>query len=247
LTASIPEHRSRSARLPSFGDREALQGRPVAPLTSRSQVSLSPDRRLPTLVAFAPTSSSRDIAAALARRKALQEGRRRAITPEMLQETPTPQTAVDNEDMIREALAYRGTRYVWGGASRGGFDCSGFALYIYRRTRGINLPHRAAEQFKHGVPVARSDLRPGDLVFFRTSRGIGHVAIYIGENKIIHAANRRSNVRIDTLTGWYSQRYAGARRFSPAPELQEDRPPPGTTAVGRENSGTLYLAPPSEK
>ena len=80
------------------------------------------------------------------------------MTPEMLQETP-PQTAVDNEDLIREALAYRGTRYVWGGASRGGFDCSGFALYIYRRTRGINLPHRAAEQFKHGLPVARSELR----------------------------------------------------------------------------------------
>jgi len=180
-------------------------------------------------LAFAPTGSSPEVEEALARRRAIQDGRRRIVDPEALRDPPAAQTAVDNEDMIREALAHRGTRYVWGGASRGGFDCSGFALYIYQRTRGIGLPHSAAAQSRCGKPAARKDLRPGDLVFFRTNRGIGHVAIYIGNNKIIHAANRRSNVRINQLVGWYSSHYYCARRLSPAPTLaaDRDRPPPG--------------------
>src|SRR5207302_3772807 len=112
------------------------------------------------------------------------------------------QTAVDNEDLIREALAHRGAPYVRGGASRGGFDCSGFSLYIYRRTRGIILPHHASQQIQRGVPVARKDLRPGDLVFFHRGRRGGHVAIDIGNNKSIHWANSRSDVRVHTPTGW---------------------------------------------
>jgi cell wall-associated NlpC family hydrolase len=170
------------------------------------------------------------------------------IDPAALQDPSEPQTPVENEDLIREALAYRGTRYRWGGASRGGFDCSGFALYVYKRTRGINLPHRARDQMKRGTPVSRKELRAGDLVFFHTNRGIGHVGIYIGDNKFIHAANRRSNVRVNALTGWYARHYAGARRLSPAPEMppEEDPPPPGTPA-GREDPGGIYLAPAQRK
>jgi cell wall-associated NlpC family hydrolase len=137
-----------------------------------------------------------------------------------------------NEDLIREALAHRGKPYVWGGASRGGFDCSGLVLYVFRKKRGMMLPHSASAQARMGNPVAREDLLPGDVVFFHGTyrRGISHVGIYIGENKIIHAANHKRNVRIDSLTGYYDRKYWGARRLTKTPvrftpeELQEIAP-----------------------
>jgi cell wall-associated NlpC family hydrolase len=91
-------------------------------------------------------------------------------------------------------------------------------LYLYKRMRGINLPHSAAAQSRLGKYVAREELQPGDLVFFAGSRkAIGHVGMYIGENRIVHAANHVKNVRIDTLTGYYDRRYRGARRLTPTP------------------------------
>jgi cell wall-associated NlpC family hydrolase len=137
-----------------------------------------------------------------------------------------------NEDLIREALAHRGKPYIWGGASRGGFDCSGLVLYVFRKKRGMMLPHSASAQARMGNPVAREDLQPGDVVFFAGTyrRGISHVGIYIGDNKMIHAANQRRDVRIDSLDGYYGRKYWGARRLTKTPvhfspeELQELAP-----------------------
>jgi cell wall-associated NlpC family hydrolase len=125
----------------------------------------------------------------------------------------------ENEDVIQEALARRGTPYVWGGASRGGFDCSGFVCYVFAKQRGLNLPHSASAQSRLGTAVRQEELRPGDLVFFTTYRaGVSHVGIYLGDGRFIHAANRRRGCRIDTLTtGYYRQRFVCARRLSPAP------------------------------
>jgi cell wall-associated NlpC family hydrolase len=125
---------------------------------------------------------------------------------------------VNNEDLIREALRNRGVPYVWGGASRGGFDCSGFICYLFLRQRGIKLPHSASAQARIGTPVSCESLQPGDVVFFRTYRpGISHVGLYVGNNQFVHAANKRRDVRIDTLTGYYAKRLKAARRISPAP------------------------------
>ncbi|MCS7209685.1 MAG: NlpC/P60 family protein [Fimbriimonadales bacterium] len=117
---------------------------------------------------------------------------------------------------VRRALSYLGVRYRYGGSSSRGFDCSGFTMYIYRR-HGILLPHSASAQYRLGKPVSRSELRPGDLVFFRTrGRRISHVGIYIGDGKFVHASSSRGRVRIDTLdSGYYKQRYVGARRIIP--------------------------------
>lgn len=132
--------------------------------------------------------------------------------------TAGPADNTDNEDLIREALRNRGIPYVWGGASRGGFDCSGFVLYVFKKKRGISLPHSASAQARLGLPVGREELQPGDLVFFATYRpSISHVGIYIGNNQFVHAANHRSDVKLSTLTGYYANRYRGARRISPAP------------------------------
>jgi cell wall-associated NlpC family hydrolase len=117
--------------------------------------------------------------------------------------------------VVRRALGYLGTRYRYGASGARGFDCSGFTSYIYRQ-HGISLPHNSAAQYRVGKPVSRSELRPGDLVFFRT-RGsrISHVGIYIGNGKFVHASSARGRVRVDTLSsGYYHQRYVGARRIS---------------------------------
>lgn len=116
-------------------------------------------------------------------------------------------------DIVRTALAFRGTRYRRGGASRGGFDCSGFTRYVFAKY-GITLPHSSAAQAKIGKPVPKSELQPGDLVFFQTyRRGISHVGIYIGNGKFVHASTYRRGVTVDSLnSSYYASRYRGARR-----------------------------------
>ena len=108
-----------------------------------------------------------------------------------------------------------GCRYVYGASGPNSFDCSGFTLYIYRQY-GISLAHGATAQMGYGVSVNKSELQPGDLVFFRynTTKAASHVGIYIGDGKFIHSSTREYLVRVDTLmSGHYSNVYVGARRL----------------------------------
>lgn len=116
--------------------------------------------------------------------------------------------------LVREALSYRGTPYVWGGEGRYGFDCSGFTQCLYAK-RGIKLPHSARMQYDLGTPVAKADLHDGDLVFFNTRGPITHVGMYIGNGQFVHAANPRRGVVVSAITdSYYSSRFAGARRYT---------------------------------
>ena len=107
------------------------------------------------------------------------------------------------------AARYLGVPYRWGGASPSGFDCSGLVMYVYAQL-GISLPHYTVAQYHMGVAVSRSQLQPGDLVFFD---GLGHVGIYIGQNQFIHAPHTGDVVKVSSITGWYAQTYVGARRI----------------------------------
>jgi cell wall-associated NlpC family hydrolase len=108
------------------------------------------------------------------------------------------------------AMRYLGVPYKWGGASPStGFDCSGFTMYVFAQI-GVSLPHYTGSQWGMGTGVSRSDLQPGDLVFFN---GLGHMGIYIGGNNMIHAPHTGDVVKISPMTGWYSERYMGARRL----------------------------------
>jgi cell wall-associated NlpC family hydrolase len=107
------------------------------------------------------------------------------------------------------AMQYLGTPYVYGGASPGGFDCSGFVMYVFAQI-GVSLPHNAAAQYGYGMPVSQDQLQAGDLVFFN---GLGHVGIYIGGGQFIHAPHTGDVVKISSLSGWYSSTYVGARRL----------------------------------
>jgi len=109
------------------------------------------------------------------------------------------------------AMRYLGTPYVWGGESPGGFDCSGLVAYAYSQV-GVSLPHYTGAQWNVGVGVSRSDLQPGDLVFFN---GLGHVGIYIGGGQFIHAPHSGDVVKISSLSeSWYAATYVGARRVT---------------------------------
>jgi cell wall-associated NlpC family hydrolase len=111
---------------------------------------------------------------------------------------------------VAYAKQFLGCKYVYGGTSPSGFDCSGFTQYVYKHF-GISLNRTAAAQYSNGTSV--TNLQAGDLVMFGTS-GINHVGIYIGENSFIHAANTNSGVTIDSLSSsYYKANYVGARRI----------------------------------
>jgi len=108
------------------------------------------------------------------------------------------------------AMSQLGTPYVWGGASPGGFDCSGLVMWAFAQV-GVSLPHSSYGQYGYGVPVSRDQLQPGDLVFFD---GLGHVGIYVGGGQFVHAPHTGDVVKISSLSeGWYSSTYVGARRI----------------------------------
>jgi peptidoglycan DL-endopeptidase CwlO len=122
---------------------------------------------------------------------------------------PAPPPAT-HSGVVSIALQYLGVPYVWGGASPSGFDCSGFTMYVYAKV-GVSLPHNAAMQYGMGTPVARSQLAPGDLVFFN---GLSHVGMYIGGGRFVHAPHTGDVVKISSLSeSWYSSTYVGARRY----------------------------------
>jgi cell wall-associated NlpC family hydrolase len=104
-----------------------------------------------------------------------------------------------------------GVPYRWGGTSPStGFDCSGFVQFVYRHY-GIRLPRTTYSQFDTGRRVSRSALRPGDLVFFD---GVGHVGMYIGGGRFIHAPHAGTSVQISRLSeAWYAATFDGARRL----------------------------------
>jgi peptidoglycan DL-endopeptidase CwlO len=107
------------------------------------------------------------------------------------------------------AMQYLGTPYVYGGSSPSGFDCSGFVMYVYSQL-GVSLPHNAAAQYGYGTPVDRSQLQPGDLVFFN---GLGHNGIYVGGGSFIHSPHTGDVVKISSMSGWYDSTFVGARRL----------------------------------
>ena len=109
---------------------------------------------------------------------------------------------------VRIAANELGTPYRYGGMSPSGFDCSGLVAYVYGKL-GVDLPHNAAAQYAYGRPVSRSQLRPGDLVFFH---GLGHVGLYIGRDRIIHSPQSGERVEIQSLSE-RSGSVEGARRL----------------------------------
>ncbi len=123
--------------------------------------------------------------------------------------------ASDGNEVVAYAKKFVGVRYVYGGKSPKGFDCSGFVGYVFKNF-GIKLNSSAASMYSDGVKVSKSALKAGDILFFdassrKASGAIDHVGIYIGGGKFIHASTSNKQVIIQTLSE-YRGKYIGAKR-----------------------------------
>lgn len=113
---------------------------------------------------------------------------------------------VDEEMQVRQnivslALSHVGGRYVWGGGNPNtGFDCSGFTRYAIGTSTGRWLSHSSRSQANEGRQVSESELKPGDLIFYGGAAGIDHVALYIGNGKVVHASSESTGIRISNYS-----------------------------------------------
>lgn len=125
------------------------------------------------------------------------------------------------DNIIDEAMAHLGARYVWGSKGPKTFDCSGFTSYVFKQQNDTFIGGSSREQYARNTPISRSELQTGDLVFFtspRSGRNVGHVGIVVDVDPVtqqftfIHASTKEG-VKVSKITdGYYSKRYIGARR-----------------------------------
>ncbi len=130
---------------------------------------------------------------------------------------PSPPPAPTHTELALFAMGLIGSVYKFGGDKPStGMDCSGFVRYVYHEVAGLKLPHSAAAISKISTIIHKTDLKPGDLVFFKTmKKAFSHVGIYLGNNRFIHAASSDTGVvmisRMDD--SYWSRKFDGARRL----------------------------------
>ena len=203
LAASIEDEISR------LEVEEAVRQAELKAQTERRLAAERAERRAAARVARQPTAS--EPAPAATSQPEQPGGVSSGSDPAPAPAPTPPPPAAKYSAVVATALKFLGVPYVWGGETpSGGFDCSGFVLYVYAQ-HGVSLPHHAATQFNYGTPVSRSQLEPGDIVFFN---GLGHNGIYIGDDKFIHAPHTGDVVKISSLNdSWYTATWVGARRL----------------------------------
>ena len=129
-------------------------------------------------------------------------------------EDTTVTTSSTREKVVAYAKTFLGAKYVYGGTKPStGFDCSGYVKYVFGK-HGFSLPRTSAQQYTVGKWIAKSELSPGDLVFYNTSgSGVSHLGIYIGNGQFIHASTSKGVMISEMSNSYWSARYYGARRI----------------------------------
>ncbi len=134
--------------------------------------------------------------------------------------TLPPQLALDPDlagQVVAEAKSHLGVSYCYGGRTPDGFDCSGFAQYVFRKVLHVTLPRKSQQQFDRLLPVPLGQEKPADLVFFSVQGwGPSHVGIYLGQGQFIHASGEGDVVKIsDANSPYWRSRFLGLRRVLP--------------------------------
>lgn len=137
--------------------------------------------------------------------------------------TPVKQSAENIRNLFANIRQYLGIRYRFGGDTPSGFDCSGFVRFMFNKELDVNLPRSSREMSTMGMRVDRSELRPGDLVFFTNGKNrINHVGIFIGNDTFVHSSLSKGITR-DTLNeSYYNKRFATGVRIL---DVQDNRLP----------------------
>ena len=119
----------------------------------------------------------------------------------------------DREKVLKESYKYIGIPYIWGGNNPKGFDCSGLVQWILKKTHDILIERTTRLQSNKWRSELKFDLsliKPGDLIYFKTKKNqISHVGVYSGDNKFIHAPNRKTNVKESKLSDYWLKKFAG--------------------------------------
>ncbi len=118
--------------------------------------------------------------------------------------------------LLSEARTWLGTRYRYGGNDKSGVDCSGFVLQVYGKALGIKLPRTSVQQHKYCARIDKAQLQPGDLVFFTVRGGssIGHVGIYMGNSRMIHASSSQGVIVSSLDDTYYRRNYHSSGRVA---------------------------------
>jgi lipoprotein Spr len=129
--------------------------------------------------------------------------------------------AIQNTSLFQQIDEWWGTRYVYGGTTKKGIDCSAFVQVLYSTVLGIALPRTAKEQYGTTKPIAENEeLKEGDLVFFNTRGGVSHVGVYLQNNKFVHASTSGGVMISDLDESYWAKRFIGIGRYQkPADNL----------------------------
>jgi len=212
----LREDRASAERL--VAERRSIRASVARQLSERQRLLGSIKNEISRLVAQEAARRLQAVQAAQARVAAAQAAQAQSLSETVVgasASTPEGASVVPasayGSQVVSIAMSYLGVPYVWGGASPGGFDCSGLVMYAYAQI-GINLPHSSYAQASMGTYVPYDQLQPGDLVFFD---GDGHVGMYIGGGEYVNAPHTGAVVRVESLgSSWASANYDGARRFT---------------------------------
>ncbi|WLH23893.1 C40 family peptidase [Pseudomonas sp. FP215] len=176
------------------------------------------EQRLPNVNGFTPKvhstpSPAKSAKPTVSRPTQLSKANGKALSTQLAVNTK------QSSNVLSRAVNVLGTPYRWGGSSPSkGFDCSGLVKYAFNDVKAVDLPRTSnAMAAGHGLKVDRKDLKPGDLLFFKLkSRQVNHVAIYLGNDRFIHAPRRGKSVSIDTLKKpFWNKNYVIAKRVLP--------------------------------
>ncbi len=124
---------------------------------------------------------------------------------------PSPST---DASLLKKAIKpWLGTPYVYGGQSKSGTDCSGFVRQIYLKVYDLDIPHSTKQAWSFGQAILKSDLKPGDVVFFGSFVGVEHNGIYVGNNSFAHASTSKGVMYESLDHPYWAPKYQGARRY----------------------------------